>query len=322
MPDVLTAELLSPPVLTAELGETKYIGEGVPEQTIEDTITQNGVKVYEPDAGKVLSKATVNVDVPSDRKPEETTTIEITENGDGQEFIPTEGKVSNKIKANVHVISMFDYVSGVNIGTNINLFSSEDLTIYGKNIYDLGEVYRINGYNNRNKKNHTVKHLTIKSDVEVTNMASAFNHDNWGRDNFMERITLDFNCSDTCGFYNSPFFNFGALKIIDGIPINLKGSAQQGILVNSNVSCLEEIRIKENSNENLLKFEWFPNLSKDSVVSAVKGCNNNVTEQTLTLSKIAVDRDFETSVGANDGSESSEWLALIADRSNWTISLV
>lgn len=43
---------------------------------------------------------------------------------------------------------------------------------------------------------------------------------------------------------------------------------------------------------------------------------------TITLNKEAVDRAFETSYNAKDGSTSTEWLNLIATKPNWAVSLI
>lgn len=63
-------------------------------------------------------------------------------------------------------------------------------------------------------------------------------------------------------------------------------------------------------------------LSHDSIVSWMNVLSNTTTGKVLTLSKAAVDKAFETSEGANDGSTSAEWVALVATKPNWTISLV
>lgn len=65
-----------------------------------------------------------------------------------------------------------------------------------------------------------------------------------------------------------------------------------------------------------------PLLSKASCVSAVSCLSDSTSGLTLTLAKIAVDNAFETAEGAADGSASDEWIALIATKPNWTISLV
>lgn len=65
-------------------------------------------------------------------------------------------------------------------------------------------------------------------------------------------------------------------------------------------------------------------LSKDSITSIVNALEvtNDGRTPTLTLTLESVDKAFETSEGAMDGSTSAEWLALIATKPNWTISLV
>ena len=62
-------------------------------------------------------------------------------------------------------------------------------------------------------------------------------------------------------------------------------------------------------------------LSHDSIVSIINALSPDISDVALTLHLDAVNKAFETSEGTNDGSTSNEWLALIATRSNWTISL-
>lgn len=63
-------------------------------------------------------------------------------------------------------------------------------------------------------------------------------------------------------------------------------------------------------------------LNRKSITSIVNVLSTTTSGLTVTLPKEAVNKAFETSEGANDGTTSAEWLALIATRSNWTISLV
>lgn len=57
-------------------------------------------------------------------------------------------------------------------------------------------------------------------------------------------------------------------------------------------------------------------LSHGSIVSIISALSTETTDKTVTLSKTAVNNAFE------GGSTGSEWLDLIATKSNWTISLV
>lgn len=70
-----------------------------------------------------------------------------------------------------------------------------------------------------------------------------------------------------------------------------------------------------------LSFSNSKNLSHDSIVSVINHLSTSTSGLAVTFSKTAVNKAFETSAGANDGSTSAEWLALVGTRSNWTISL-
>lgn len=62
-------------------------------------------------------------------------------------------------------------------------------------------------------------------------------------------------------------------------------------------------------------------LDKESIVSAINCLSTETSGQSVTLSLQSVDKAFETSENANNGSTSSEWLNLINTKSNWTITL-
>lgn len=62
-------------------------------------------------------------------------------------------------------------------------------------------------------------------------------------------------------------------------------------------------------------------LSKISIENIINALSSTTSKLTVTLSKTAVDKAFETSEGTNDGSTSQEWSELEATKTNWTISL-
>ena len=62
-------------------------------------------------------------------------------------------------------------------------------------------------------------------------------------------------------------------------------------------------------------------LTKASIESIIGALSTTKTGQSLTLSLTAVNKAFETSLNANDGSSSTEWKNLINTRENWTINL-
>lgn len=61
-------------------------------------------------------------------------------------------------------------------------------------------------------------------------------------------------------------------------------------------------------------------LDKESHISIVNSYSTTANVS-VTFSKVAVDKAFETSAGANDGSTSAEWLALVGTRPNVSILL-
>lgn len=70
-----------------------------------------------------------------------------------------------------------------------------------------------------------------------------------------------------------------------------------------------------------LSFQWCP-LTAASITSIINALSDTVTGQTLTLNLTAVNTAFETSSGAADGSTSAEFAALVATKTNWTITMI
>lgn len=83
---------------------------------------------------------------------------------------------------------------------------------------------------------------------------------------------------------------------------------------------LENIRFEGELANDGLNLQDCEKLSKASLESIVNVFSTTASFS-ATLSKAAVDKAFETSAGANDGSTSPEWLALKATRPNVTILL-
>lgn len=89
----------------------------------------------------------------------------------------------------------------------------------------------------------------------------------------------------------------------------------------SGCSSLEEIRFNGTIGQNGLSFAQSTKLSKDSIESVIEHLSSTTSGLTVTFSRTAVNKAFETSSGAADGSTSTEWTTLVASKSNWTISL-
>lgn len=88
--------------------------------------------------------------------------------------------------------------------------------------------------------------------------------------------------------------------------------------------CVElvNLTIEGTIGKNGFDVHWSTKLSKESIKSIINALSATTSGLAITFSKTAVNKAFETAEGANDGSTSAEWNALIAPKSNWTISLV
>lgn len=134
-----------------------------------------------------------------------------------------------------------------------------------------------------------IKNLFVDAS-NATNMSSAFNAGNGG---YIENLTLKVTSKVTT--FSSTF-------------------AYQ--------KYMKEIRFTDDSEIAVnISFNTSTNLTKESIESIVNALSSSASGKTLTLSLAAVNNAFETSDGAADGSTSTEWTALIATKTNWTISL-
>ena len=90
------------------------------------------------------------------------------------------------------------------------------------------------------------------------------------------------------------------------------------------ISCtrLENIIVEGVIGQSGFDMQWSTLLSKTSITSIINALSTTTSGLSITLSKTAVNSAFATTTGGTDGSTSAEWAALIATRSNWTISLV
>ena len=91
---------------------------------------------------------------------------------------------------------------------------------------------------------------------------------------------------------------------------------------NAFTSCsnLTTLTIEGTIGQNGFDLHWSP-LDKASIQSVINALSATTTGLTVTLSQTAVNKAFETSSGANDGSASAEWATLTGTKTNWTINL-
>ena len=84
---------------------------------------------------------------------------------------------------------------------------------------------------------------------------------------------------------------------------------------------IEYVRFEGVIGQNGLNLRWSTKLSKASWQNVIGCLSATTTGLSITGSLSSVKKAFETAPGANDGNTSDEWLALIATKPNWTISL-
>lgn len=126
-------------------------------------------------------------------------------------------------------------------------------------------------------------------------------------------------------FVSQSFCYCEKLKRIPLLKVN-----EQTTWQNSFISCneLQELTIEGIIGQNGLNLQWSTKLSKASFKSIVGACsvepdeNGVVPDYSMTFSLEAVNKAFETSEGANDGSTSAEWYEAWSSRMNWTFLLV
>lgn len=173
-----------------------------------------------------------------------------------------------------------------------------------------------------------LKKLTMKIPTDRIYNAQYFAIGHSTNHSTLEELVLP----DEIKFSN--FFNFAnrayRLKIVNcglgknGVGIDLSEST-------SNESCFDEcrelveVRFKKNTITKSIGFAKSDKLSRDSIKSIMNAIVNShdITGQTLTLSKAAVDAAFlwEHEGIETPGSESPEWSDTVGNVPLWTISL-
>lgn len=159
--------------------------------------------------------------------------------------------------------------------------------------------------------------------------ANAFDYYLWDDKTYNPKYTFKI---ESC---NNMFYN--NTKITDTkVPIDFRGNAGQIFYIFEGCTKLVTIRtiILDTKNQTFgrwfnnckslqnitfegeifknIDFQYSPLLSRESIENVVSCLSADSTDKTLTLSQTAVDNAFTT----------DEWNALIADKTNWTISLV
>lgn len=138
--------------------------------------------------------------------------------------------------------------------------------------------------------------------------------------NVVELGVID--CRKAAPSWNGMIEMFYSAKLLRKIEkLILPENSQCKVDAFSYCESLEEITLEGTAYLGM-NFRHSTKLNKASLTSIINCLATTTSGIALTLSITAVNNAFETSSGAGDGSTSAEWTALVATRSNWTISLV
>lgn len=165
---------------------------------------------------------------------------------------------------------------------------------YNTKLYDMTELSKKIDFSQAKDaqnvfSNARVKNLTCDFS-NVTVLQSTFSSGNGG---IIENLTLK--VTEKCTNFANPFYYQTAMTTIR--------FTDDSVIAAS------------------ISFNHSP-LTKESITNIINTLSLNVTGCTVTFKKSAVDTAFETAEGLGDGSTSAEWLALIATKPNWTVTLV
>ena len=149
---------------------------------------------------------------------------------------------------------------------------------------------------------------------EATNLSNAFAYSS-----FSSIPTIDVTAltSAASGLFSNAYGNNLYQMTIEKIIVNENTVYTSWF---SNNTALKSVRF-EGTIANTLSLSLCIRLDKASIINVMEHLSTTTSGLSVSLPKTAVDREFETSAGAADGSTSAEWQALIATRSNWTITL-
>lgn len=224
-----------------------------------------------------------------------------------------------RIKAIGGGVNYLDYCQNFNIWS-LNLFGTPKVELTLPLVTSLRLAFFVdeNAHDTEGRTNTTVEELIVHCTNTITMMYTAFGQNNYYADRTLKKITMDFETNSNN--WSSAFNNLQALEVIDGEPINLTPAGDSIFYAFDSCYLLREVRFKGTLSHSM-RFPRSRNLSEDSMNSLMSCCSPDASGKTLTFNKTAVDKAFETSPGAADGSTSAEWLALVEAHSNWTVAL-
>lgn len=169
--------------------------------------------------------------------------------------------------------------------------------------------------------NTTVEELTINCPNKVNGIRNMLNCSSAAPDYTLKKLILNVDTSAMTAS-GGAFMNCRALEAIEGNPLNFSSITSANDLNYTFNQCLAlaEARFSGEIRVNFY-METCANISKASLLSAFSCFADDVEGLTAVFKRGRIDKLFESSEGANDGSSSAEWLALVDTKPNWTISL-
>lgn len=189
--------------------------------------------------------------------------------------------------------------------TSLNIFGKREKVLYLDSATNLSGMCTVQGQNNPNI-NTTLEHLTINCPNLVTTMTNMLHCDNFCVDHTLKRVTLNVDTQKVTSFGNA-FNNLQALEVIDGYPLDLRSSTNNGMFI----GCISliDVRFVPNTIPKTISFSKSGKLSDESIQSIIGGLADltGQTSQTLT---------FHADVKAK---LTEEQIATITSK-NWTLA--
>lgn len=175
--------------------------------------------------------------------------------------------------------------------------------------------------------------------VKVVNGYMLFRNNEHLNAAMLAQASLDFRGCETLQY---GFMSCTALEGIDNVSVSRNAdscflgcsrlhavtnfglpTAENGVVSNLFWNCpaLEHLTLIGTLRQGNLGLQKSTKLDRESIVGLIGALSDAVTGQTLTLSKMAVDKAFETAAGAADGSASAAWTELLATKPHWEVTL-